>query len=427
MVVDQVREYLEHGNDPQRGELPRRRHAARVAVPRRDRQRQRAEHARADLHRDGAAPGSTSTTCSTSPRARWPTRWSTSTARVPAEAHRDASAASRACSRCAILPAPERRPCERSRLDRRPAIARAPARRDRPHRRRDRRSCSTSAPRLARRDRHAQGRRAGLPAGARGAGAAARWRGERRPAARRRRVGAHLRRDHLGLPRARGSGCTVAYLGPAGTFSEMAVAKHFGACRATRCRCASIDEVFRAGRRRARRSSASCRWRTPPRARSAARSTSCSQTPLQICGEVVLRVHQNLMAKARFARRPSSASTRTPSRSRSATQWLDRQPAARRARAGGRATPRRRGSPPRSRTRVRDRAGDRGRALRPDDLLAREHRGRAATTRRASSCSATTSPRRSGRDKTSLVMSAPQPAGRGARAAHAVRRSTASA
>ena len=42
MVVDQVREYLEHGTHRQRGQLPQRRDAARIAVPRRDRQRQRA-------------------------------------------------------------------------------------------------------------------------------------------------------------------------------------------------------------------------------------------------------------------------------------------------------------------------------------------------------------------------------------------------
>ena len=54
MVVDQVREYLEHGTDPQRGQLPQRRDAARVALPRRDRQCQRAQHAGPDLDDHGA-------------------------------------------------------------------------------------------------------------------------------------------------------------------------------------------------------------------------------------------------------------------------------------------------------------------------------------------------------------------------------------
>jgi enoyl-CoA hydratase/carnithine racemase len=53
MVVDQLRDYLEHGNDRQRGQLPGRRDGARVGAPRGHRQRQRAQHAGPDLHRDG--------------------------------------------------------------------------------------------------------------------------------------------------------------------------------------------------------------------------------------------------------------------------------------------------------------------------------------------------------------------------------------
>ena len=81
MVVDQLRDYLEHGNVANAVNFPQREHGARVGLPRGDRQRQRAQHARADLHRDGAAPASTSTTWSTSRAATWPTRWSTWTAR----------------------------------------------------------------------------------------------------------------------------------------------------------------------------------------------------------------------------------------------------------------------------------------------------------------------------------------------------------
>ena len=81
MVVDQVREYLEHGtianavNFPS-VEMPRespyRVAIANANVP---------EHARPDLARRWRTPGSTSTTWSTSRAARWRTRWSTSTAR----------------------------------------------------------------------------------------------------------------------------------------------------------------------------------------------------------------------------------------------------------------------------------------------------------------------------------------------------------
>ena len=54
MVVDQLRDYLEHGNLDERGQLPAGDDGARVGLPRRHRQRQRAEHARPDLDRDGA-------------------------------------------------------------------------------------------------------------------------------------------------------------------------------------------------------------------------------------------------------------------------------------------------------------------------------------------------------------------------------------
>ncbi len=62
MVADQVRDYLLDGNVRQCGEFPQRRHAARIGLPHRHRQRQRAEHGRADLDRHGARRGSTSTT-----------------------------------------------------------------------------------------------------------------------------------------------------------------------------------------------------------------------------------------------------------------------------------------------------------------------------------------------------------------------------
>ena len=63
MVADQVRDYLEHGNIRNAVNFPD------VVMPRESpyrvahRQRQRAQHGGPDFHRDGAAPGSTSTTC----------------------------------------------------------------------------------------------------------------------------------------------------------------------------------------------------------------------------------------------------------------------------------------------------------------------------------------------------------------------------
>ena len=57
MVVDQLRDYLEHGNVANAVNFPAVAMARESALPRRDRQRQRAQHAGPDLHRDGAAPG----------------------------------------------------------------------------------------------------------------------------------------------------------------------------------------------------------------------------------------------------------------------------------------------------------------------------------------------------------------------------------
>jgi D-3-phosphoglycerate dehydrogenase len=54
MVVDQLRDYLEHGNVANAVNFPRV-DGARIGLPRRDRQRQRAEHAGPDLDRDGPA------------------------------------------------------------------------------------------------------------------------------------------------------------------------------------------------------------------------------------------------------------------------------------------------------------------------------------------------------------------------------------
>lgn len=89
----------------------------------------------------------------------------------------------------------------------------------------------------------------------------------------------------------------VAYLGPEGTFSEMAVLRRFGhAAQGTPC--ASIDEVFRAVE------TGGCQFAVVPVENSTEGAIVRSldlllATPLKICAEIVLRVHQNVMcAKA---------------------------------------------------------------------------------------------------------------------------------
>lgn len=88
----------------------------------------------------------------------------------------------------------------------------------------------------------------------------------------------------------------VAYLGPEGTFSEMALRKQFGhAVEAEPC--ASIDEVFRAAE------SGGAQFAVVPVENSTEGAVGRTldlllRTPLRICGEVALRVHQNLLRRA---------------------------------------------------------------------------------------------------------------------------------
>ncbi|HUL94041.1 MAG TPA: prephenate dehydratase [Burkholderiales bacterium] len=87
----------------------------------------------------------------------------------------------------------------------------------------------------------------------------------------------------------------VAYLGPAGTFSEMALVKQFGTSIEL-VSCASIDEVFRSAE------TGAAAYAVVPVENSTDGAIGRTldlllATPLRICAEVVLRVQQNLMAK----------------------------------------------------------------------------------------------------------------------------------
>ena len=88
---------------------------------------------------------------------------------------------------------------------------------------------------------------------------------------------------------------SVAYLGPQGTFSEMALGKQFGASVEAQP-CASIDDVFRAAE------TGIAQYAVVPVENSTDGAIGRTldlllATPLKICAEVVLRVQQNLMAK----------------------------------------------------------------------------------------------------------------------------------
>ena len=88
----------------------------------------------------------------------------------------------------------------------------------------------------------------------------------------------------------------VSYLGPEGTFSEQAVRKHFG--RAVEALpAASVDEAFR------RAESGAAQFTVVPAENSTEGAIGRTldlllATPLRICGEIELRVQQNLLSKA---------------------------------------------------------------------------------------------------------------------------------
>lgn len=88
---------------------------------------------------------------------------------------------------------------------------------------------------------------------------------------------------------------TVAYLGPQGTFSQAAAVKHFGHAGVT-SGCPSIDEVFREVE------AGSVEYGVVPVENSTEGAVSRTldlllQSPLKIIGEVLLRVHQHLLRK----------------------------------------------------------------------------------------------------------------------------------
>jgi len=106
----------------------------------------------------------------------------------------------------------------------------------------------------------------------------------------------HLFTEVISACRALEDAFSVASLGPRGTFSEEAVVKHFGA-QAPVILCNSIDEVFRAVE------SGNVGYGMVPLENSTEGAVGRTMdlllsSPLKICGEVLLPVHQNLLSKS---------------------------------------------------------------------------------------------------------------------------------
>lgn len=97
--------------------------------------------------------------------------------------------------------------------------------------------------------------------------------------------------------RALEDGLKVAYLGPEGTFSQQAAQKHFGH-EAKTLPCPSIDDIFRAVE------SGKADYAVVPVENTTGGSIPRTldlllKSPLKICSEVLLRVHQNLIGRDR--------------------------------------------------------------------------------------------------------------------------------
>lgn len=114
---------------------------------------------------------------------------------------------------------------------------------------------------------------------------------------------------------------TVACLGPRGSFSEVALERHFGHA-ALRCYGTSWPEIFRLAE------SGEADFAVVPVENSTEGSVGLTldhmlDTPLQVCGEVLLRVHHQLLVRAPLE---LAALTHVYSHSQSlgqCRQWLD--------------------------------------------------------------------------------------------------------
>ncbi|MDD5248578.1 MAG: prephenate dehydratase [Rhodocyclaceae bacterium] len=113
----------------------------------------------------------------------------------------------------------------------------------------------------------------------------------------------------------------IAYFGPAGTFTESAAKKHFGSAPAF-TPWMTIDDVFRAVE------SGNADYGVVPVENSTEGAVGRTldlllTSPLMICGEVMLRVHQNLLSKAET----TAGATKLYSHAQSLAQcheWLNR-------------------------------------------------------------------------------------------------------
>ncbi|HUN68885.1 MAG TPA: prephenate dehydratase [Burkholderiales bacterium] len=192
----------------------------------------------------------------------------------------------------------------------------------------------------------------------------------------------------------------VAYLGPQGTFSEQAVRKHFGQAVAAEP-APSIDEVFRSAE------SGAAQFAVVPAENSTDGAVGRTldlllTTPLRICGEIELRVRQNLLSRMKALREVRKIYSHSQSLAQ-CNGWLNRKlPAAERVPVGSNAEAARRAAREKGAAAI---AGEAAAARYGLKVLGRGIEDDPSnTTRFLVLGQADPSP--TGRDRTSLVMSA---------------------
>lgn len=193
----------------------------------------------------------------------------------------------------------------------------------------------------------------------------------------------------------------VAYLGPAGTYSHSAVAKHFGEFASAEP-CATIDEVFRAAE------SGQADYAVVPVENSTEGVVGRTldlmcQTPLSVCGEVNLRIRHNLLGNASGLAQVTRVYSHAQSLAQ-CVQWLATHlPAVQRVAVASNAEAARLASGDPASAAI---AGEKAAAIYGLNILARNIEDEPNNTTRFWVIGNHHVPR-SGRDQTSLVMSAP--------------------
>ncbi|HTQ76748.1 MAG TPA: prephenate dehydratase [Burkholderiales bacterium] len=193
---------------------------------------------------------------------------------------------------------------------------------------------------------------------------------------------------------------SASYLGPPGTFSEQAVRRHFG--HGVEARPApTIDEVFRSAE------SGAAQFAVVPAENSTEGAVGRTLdllllTPLKICGEVELRVRQHLLAKTGGMRGIATVYSHAQSLAQ-CNGWLNRNlPSAERVQVASNAEAARRASKEKGAAAI---AGEGAAANYKLKLLARDIEDDPSNTTRFLVLGAL-EPGPTGRDRTSLVLSA---------------------